>query len=154
MRETYSNHIALLTGLLILAVTAAFALIQNPRLAALENRSAPGVPHEIKGRENCLACHGHGARKPYPQKHLGWKEASCARCHIPEARLEARPEPDANPAPPAEASTAHARPVPHPLGGYERCFSCHHPDTGMMRAPSSHKGWREDGCAGCHAEGL
>ncbi|WKZ32388.1 MAG: hypothetical protein QY316_10780 [Thermodesulfobacteriota bacterium] len=154
MRETYSTHIALLTGFLILVVTAAFALIQNPGLSALDRRSAPYIPHGTDGKENCLACHGHGATSPYPQKHLGWKEASCTRCHVQAARPEAGPEPDANPAPPAGASAAHARPVPHPFDGYERCFGCHHPDTGMMRAPSDHRDRPEGGCSGCHADGL
>lgn len=152
MRETYSTHIALLTGFLILVVTAAFALIQNPGLSALDRRSAPYIPHGTDGKENCLACHGHGATSPYPQKHLGWKEASCARCHHTMAASAEGPGPD-NPPPGADGSpsAAHARPVPHPVKGYEACHSCHHPDTGMMKAPSSHHGWPEYGCTGCHA---
>ncbi len=154
MRETYSTHIALLTGFLILVVTAAFAIIQNPQLAALDGRSAPALPHSVEGRERCLACHGRDSARPYPQRHLGWKEAHCLRCHDGMPLPKSSDETGGRSAAPAEsAHVFNAAPVPHPIEGYESCLGCHHPDNGILRAPSSHGKWPEDGCTGCHAEG-
>ena len=43
----------------------------------------PKIPHEIAGREDCLACHGVGGTKPYPAWHAkrAFTDEKCLKCH-------------------------------------------------------------------------
>jgi nitrate/TMAO reductase-like tetraheme cytochrome c subunit len=43
--------------------------------------AAPGIPHTLEGREDCLVCHGAGGVKPYPADHKGRSVGSCIACH-------------------------------------------------------------------------
>lgn len=84
MREYYSTQLALVVGILILMVSALFALVQSPeqlqyRTAA--ERDAMALPHPVQGMEDCQACHGFKADHPYPQNHIGWSDQSCTKCH-------------------------------------------------------------------------
>ncbi len=46
--------------------------------------SAPAIPHDLAGRDNCLACHAvEGGVKPAPQDHAGRTTDSCQGCHRP-----------------------------------------------------------------------
>jgi len=46
--------------------------------------SAPTIPHDTLGRDNCLACHAvEGGVKPAPQDHAGRTSDSCQGCHQP-----------------------------------------------------------------------
>lgn len=85
MREVYSRHLALTTGVLVVALVALFALIQSPeilespKLAAV--KVAGSLPHPVEGFEECASCHGPEKDYPYPINHLGWANESCSRCH-------------------------------------------------------------------------
>lgn len=87
MREYYSIQLALVVGLLILVISAFFAFRQSPEL--LEHRESAAVkaagalPHPVAGMEECHDCHGLKSNLPYPQKHTGWSDQSCTRCHEP-----------------------------------------------------------------------
>ena len=86
MRELYSTALATVSGILIVAVTLAFALVQSPELFGPEGtavRRAGVIPHPLAGMEQCVACHGIGKILPYPMRHLGWSEKSCTKCHEP-----------------------------------------------------------------------
>ncbi len=46
----------------------------------------PAIPHEVTGREQCLACHNpDGGLKPAPANHAGRTNDSCQTCHKPKA---------------------------------------------------------------------
>jgi hypothetical protein len=83
VRETYSVHLAIVTGALIVVLAVIFALIQSPDLLELTARSAPAIPHPLEGYGECEVCHGVKAEIPYSIRHLGWSNASCTRCHAP-----------------------------------------------------------------------
>lgn len=84
MREYYSTQLAVVVGVLLLVVSAAFAFKQSPEL--LEHRKAAQrvameLPHPLAGMENCFDCHGPQSDWPYPPRHTGWSDHSCVRCH-------------------------------------------------------------------------
>ena len=49
----------------------------------------PAIPHELAGREACLACHGEGGLKPVPADHDGRTNDTCQTCHQPAAAAAA-----------------------------------------------------------------
>lgn len=144
MREHYSNQLAAVTGVLIVLVALAFATLQSPELGELSPGAAmaraQAVPHTLEGRAQCNGCHGPRGPMPYPVRHLGWSDPSCTRCHAPPL-----------PAAPATAAPDRggAAALPHPVGGYEACGSCHGPGK-MFPYPDDHEGWPDDGCTRCH----
>lgn len=86
MRELYSTELAIVSGILIVAVTFAFALVQSPEVYGPEGtmvHSAQVVPHPLKGMEQCDSCHGTKGMLPYPAGHVGWSNQSCTKCHAP-----------------------------------------------------------------------
>jgi predicted CXXCH cytochrome family protein len=44
--------------------------------------SAPGIPHSLEGRADCLACHASG-EESVPDDHAGRTSATCTVCHKP-----------------------------------------------------------------------
>jgi hypothetical protein len=83
VRETYSVHLATVTGTLIVLLAVLFALIQSPTLFETTARVAAEIPHPLEGFKQCESCHGLKADIPYPIRHLGWSIESCTRCHAP-----------------------------------------------------------------------
>lgn len=89
MRQIYSRHLTLTTGVLVVALVAAFALAQSPeilespRLAAVT--AGRPLPHPVAGYEDCQGCHGREGMRPYPPDHWGWSDQSCTRCHATPA---------------------------------------------------------------------
>ena len=83
MREEYSNHLAIITGALIVFLAVIFAWIQSPDLFEITARPADPIPHPLQGYEECEACHGVKEEIPYTIRHLGWSIKSCTRCHAP-----------------------------------------------------------------------
>jgi len=85
MRQAYSTQLAIVTGILILFITGAFALMQSPEMLESPRMEAivvaQEIPHPIEGHENCGSCHGLKGMMPYPIKHLGWENESCMKCH-------------------------------------------------------------------------
>lgn len=45
--------------------------------------SIPRIPHELEGRDNCLACHDTGRLVPFPDDHIGRTNDICLSCHQP-----------------------------------------------------------------------
>lgn len=85
MRQAYSTQLAVVTGILVLFVAGAFALIQFPEVLESPGITAitvgQAVPHPIEGHEDCKSCHGRKGMKAYPINHLGWENGSCVKCH-------------------------------------------------------------------------
>lgn len=50
----------------------------DPHAPAL---GAPQVPHQIAGREDCVACHGPDGQRPMPANHEGRPSQICLGCH-------------------------------------------------------------------------
>lgn len=42
---------------------------------------APLIPHTLRGRENCLLCHGPRGARPAPATHAGRANDGCQVCH-------------------------------------------------------------------------
>lgn len=42
---------------------------------------APGIPHSLEGRGDCLLCHSESGVKPVPADHAGRTNESCQLCH-------------------------------------------------------------------------
>jgi hypothetical protein len=48
--------------------------------------SAPKIPHDLAGRDNCLMCHDpNGTIKPAPADHAGRTVDTCQTCHKPQS---------------------------------------------------------------------
>lgn len=145
MRELYSTTLAIVASTIIVLLTLVFALIQSPEARSAPERIAAGIPHPVDGRARCDACHGVGGARPYPIRHLGWSNLSCAKCHPPlPATAETLP---------AEAPGDEGGEVPfnpHPGEGWDDCLACHAVDGRVRPAPSDHGGWANDDCAACH----
>jgi hypothetical protein len=87
MRQLYSTQLAVATGIIIVILTAVFALIQSPEMLKFPETTAVtaamAVPHPVEGMDICDSCHGIKGTRPYPLKHIGWNNKSCTKCHIP-----------------------------------------------------------------------
>ncbi len=85
MRQTYSTQLAWVTGIPVLFIAVAFALIQSPEVLESPGIIAvtvgQAVPHPIEEHEHCSSCHSLKGIKPYPLNHLGWNDESCTKCH-------------------------------------------------------------------------
>ena len=46
-----------------------------------QSAAPPSVPHSLKGRTECLACHGDSGFKPVPKSHAERTVDMCLRCH-------------------------------------------------------------------------
>ena len=50
-----------------------------------EQTGAPGIPHDLVGRDNCLTCHDpNTGMKPAPANHAGRTVDTCQTCHKPQ----------------------------------------------------------------------
>ena len=85
MRRLFAWIVTLVIGILVLALSALFAVMQSPKGSeSLENttrRPARPVPHSIENRKNCNQCHLPGKIIPYPAEHSGLPEDGCTECH-------------------------------------------------------------------------
>lgn len=112
----------------------------------------PRIPHPLKGRDNCLACHGTGVggAPTVPADHTGRTIEVCRTCHeLSEAVPQVSPSPTATP-----------EPVPTPIKypkaeGVNTCLECHRGLGGKHEQITS--GWegsihaaRGVACADCH----
>ena len=52
-----------------------------PAAAAAGTAAAPGIPHTLEGRDDCLMCHDLGKLRPFPADHAGPSNATCQACH-------------------------------------------------------------------------
>jgi mono/diheme cytochrome c family protein len=102
-------------------------------------QNAKLIVHPTAGLENCLACHGPTAARPFATDHPWSTNATCATCHKPGAA-----------APLTVSASPLGSPVTHPLQGLPGCAACHKP-SGPGPLPASHVGRPESFCAICHA---
>ncbi len=135
--------VAIALGSLVILLTTAARLAQPP------------IPHDLTGRQDCLACHtnGLGGAPKVPADHAGRPNETCQVCHKPGAAaapastvqptVEATapgpaaqpteaatsPAPTAQPtaAPAASTPATAAQPIPHDIAGHENCTQCHQP---------------------------
>ncbi len=114
--------------------------------------SAPAIPHEVAGRENCLMCHDpNGGLKPAPADHAGRTADTCQGCHKPAgAAPAATPAATPEAAPTSSGSVAAAPAIPHDLAGRDNCLMCHDPNGGLKPAPADHAGRTIAMCQTCH----
>lgn len=51
---------------------------------------APGIPHGLQGRSDCVSCHGDGGANPYPAWHAerGYDNGRCGDCHDADANAD------------------------------------------------------------------
>ncbi len=74
-------------GILVLALSALFAVMQSPEERHFpEDRTrglAHPVPHDIETHIDCNRCHLPEKIFPYPSDHTGFPEDGCTECHRP-----------------------------------------------------------------------
>ena len=132
--------VAVALGALVILLTTAARLAQPP------------IPHDLTGRQDCLACHkdGVGGAPKAPADHAGRTNEMCQVCHKPAA---------AAPSTPAAQPTAAAQPIPHDIAGHENCTQCHPVGQPAATAvpggppPIPHDVVGRDDCLVCHGTG-
>jgi mono/diheme cytochrome c family protein len=101
-------------------------------------QAAKAITHPTAGLEDCLACHGPTALKPFRADHPWSTNATCATCHKSGAATSF----------PVSASPLGS-PVTHSLQGLPACSGCH-TQSGPAAFPASHVGRPDSFCAICH----
>ena len=116
--------------------------------------AAPGIPHSLVARTDCLRCHarGIGGSPVMPEDHEGRENDGCQLCHAAEGaptQVETGPTP---------APTPLAEPIPvqaPEVAGPNYCVECHRDLDGTSSAAVTE--WEqgvhaehEIGCEGCH----
>lgn len=96
---------------------------------------APGIPHDLAGKDDCLYCHKTKASFGIPPNHARRTNAMCRGCH---GLSSSAPQP----APP---------PIPHSIAGHEACLLCHlQGSNGAPPEPGDHAGRLSETCQTCH----
>lgn len=146
-----------------------------------EGVEPPVVPHPFEEGMDCKRCHGPEEVLAFPENHVDYELGTCTMCHhieIAESTAEpvvsatetATPEETITPEATAvetQAATETAVPeatatleatamaevpgIPHEIEGRENCLQCHDVVDGVVPAPESHKGYKNDICQSCHA---
>ncbi len=94
-----------------------------------------GIPHDLKGRDDCLYCHKGNTYFAVPVSHARRTNQMCRGCH---SLSSSAPQP----AP---------RPMPHSATDREGCLMCHlRGDNGAHPMPGDHAGRMNDTCRSCH----
>ena len=66
-----------------------YAGLDAPAVVELANSynvaPLPGIPHPVKGLNDCLMCHAIGGVKPVPSNHAGRANDTCQGCHKPKS---------------------------------------------------------------------
>jgi len=88
------------------------------------------IPHQVQGREACVACHAEDDLAPFPTDHAGRASDSCQACHEPSGRMPSL--------------------ISHDLEGRDDCIMCHAMDGNVMPAPSDHVDRGVEICQVCH----
>ena len=91
----------------------------------------PQITHPLKGRDDCLMCHGTGKPVAFPENHLHYQVANCTLCHCTEAPM---------PAP---------KPVVHSIENRDECTQCHQPPD-LVPATHLEAGFDSRSCPICH----
>jgi cytochrome b subunit of formate dehydrogenase/mono/diheme cytochrome c family protein len=110
----------------------------TPVEAATAGGGMPSVPHTLKDRENCLACHGTGAMRPFPADHEGRGNDTCLACH-PAAVADAE-------LPTTQPSTAPSFSTDILPIFQAKCAACHGQSGGLSLA--SYEGVMKGGSSG------
>jgi hypothetical protein len=94
--------VAIALGTLVILLTTAARLAQPP------------IPHDLTGRQDCLACHanGLGGAPTVPADHAGRPNEMCQVCHKPGAAASPEPTVPTSPGPTAQPTEAAASPAP------------------------------------------
>jgi len=87
------------------------------------------IPHEIAGKDQCLACHGTLGVAPAPDDHMGRENEACQACHVP--------------------SDIESPTVPHSTEAEDRCLICHSAG-GWVPYAADHASRVESQCLLCH----
>lgn len=124
--------------------TTCHAVWLAPAIAAV---APPAIPHELAGREDCLACHKLGtADAPrVPENHSGLTTDICQTCHSGVSEIVGTGEEEGTLA-------AEPPPIPHGLEGFGACSQCHEEGgPGIPQFPADHQGRTDDLCSACHS---
>ena len=87
MRRLLAWLATVVIGILVLALSAFFAVMQSPKETGFSKDTSKGlsrpIPHDFENRKNCNECHLPESMVPYPADHLGFSEEECTGCHRP-----------------------------------------------------------------------
>ena len=125
--------------------------------SAPTGETAPAIPHELAGRDNCLVCHNpDGGVKPAPKDHAGRTNDSCQGCHKPATPASTTVTSTVESgtavatATPGASAGGTAPAIPHDLAGRDNCLMCHSLDNSIKPAPQDHAGRTNEMCQQCH----
>jgi hypothetical protein len=94
-----------------------------------------GIPHDLKGKDDCLYCHKGKTYFAVPATHARRTNDSCLGCHNFSSSAP-RPTP---------------RAMPHSTTNRDACLMCHlRGDNGAKPIPGNHTGFTTDTCTNCH----
>jgi hypothetical protein len=80
---TKRSKIGIALGVSIAVILAVVVIGAAAGIGAGIGFGAPGIPHDIQGRGDCVSCHGDVGADPYPSWHAerGYDNGRCADCH-------------------------------------------------------------------------
>lgn len=119
----------------------------------------PVIPHDLAGRDDCLACHqtGVAGAPEVPADHAGRTNDTCTMCHqpgatgTPTATATATATPTTTPTATPTQTSGGIPQVPHFTDGYTQCLVCHAEGIGGAPAvPADHAGRADSTCTACH----
>jgi predicted CxxxxCH...CXXCH cytochrome family protein len=78
------TKIGIAVGIGIVVILAVVAIGAAAGIGAGIGLGAPGIPHGLQGRDDCVSCHSSGAHQ-YPDWHAerSYDSDRCADCHHP-----------------------------------------------------------------------
>jgi len=116
-----------------------------PKLKGLEASGPPEkakpMPHNPKGLEKCLVCHGPAGTNALKKDHPWATEDTCISCHVEADRFVSVPLSN----PPVTPD------VRHPTNGFEDCLSCHG-QPAIMPFSTNHPWSTNNACTQCHKQ--
>jgi cytochrome c5 len=123
--------------------TTCHAVWMQPGIAA---SSPPAIPHDLRGRQDCLMCHklGTAGAPRIPDNHADLASDICQTCHLPQGEIAGMEEGTVVP-------LADIPSIPHGLEGFRACTLCHESGvSGAPQFPANHQGRTDDLCTACH----
>jgi len=82
--------IGIALGISIAVILAVVVVGAAAGIGAWGGFGAPGIPHGLQGRSDCVSCHGDSGANPYPAWHAerSYDNGRCGDCHDADANAD------------------------------------------------------------------